>query len=54
MSLTQCIPELESSPEARDAPETASEGSNRGRREVPPEQEGTQRRLWLYRFFFGP
>ena len=53
MSLTQRIPELEPSTEARDAPEKASDGTDRG--EVSPEQpEDIQRRSWLYRFFFGP
>ena len=53
MSLTQRIPELEPSPEARDAPETATEGAGKGAK--PEDQDGTQeRRSWLYRFFFGP
>ena len=53
MSLTQRIPELEASPEQREAHMTASEGEGRG--DVPPEpQEPAQRRSWLYRFFFGP
>jgi DNA-binding transcriptional MerR regulator len=44
---------LERPPEPRDVPETVPEGTSRG--EVPPEaQEATQRRSWLYRFFFGP
>ena len=44
---------LERPPEPRDVPETVPEGTARG--EVPPEpQEATQRRSWLYRFFFGP
>ena len=44
---------LERPPEPRDVPETVPEGTVRG--EVPPEaQEATQRRSWLYRFFFGP
>jgi DNA-binding transcriptional MerR regulator len=44
---------LESPPELQDGPETASEDTDR--REVPPEpQEPTERRSWLYRFFFGP
>ena len=53
--LAQRIPELPSTPslERRDVPETASEGTDRV--EVPAEpQEPTQRRSWLYRFFFGP
>jgi excisionase family DNA binding protein len=53
ISLTQRIPELESSPEARQAPETVSEGEGRG--DVPADQqEPVERRSWLYRFFFGP
>src|SRR5918994_744596 len=44
---------LESPPELQDGPETASEDTDR--REVPPKpQEPTERRSWLYRFFFGP
>ena len=44
---------LESPPELQDRPETASEDTDR--REVPPKpQEPTERRSWLYRFFFGP
>lgn len=50
MSLTQRIPELESSPEARDTPETAAEGE--GRDDVPPEpNEPVERRSWWRRFF---
>jgi hypothetical protein len=42
--------ELEALREARDTPETASEGTDRG--EIPPEpQEPVQRRSWLHRFF---
>ncbi len=41
------------SQEPREAPNTAEEGEDRG--EVPPDpQEPTERRSWLYRFFFGP
>jgi hypothetical protein len=52
MAMTQRIPELEATPETRDNPEAASEGTGRG--EVPPaSQESAQRRSWLHRFFFG-
>jgi hypothetical protein len=53
--LAQRIPELPSasSQERLDDPETASEGADRV--DTPPEpQEPSQRRSWLYRFFFGP
>ena len=53
MQMAQRIPELEPPAGPRDATETTSEGKDR--REVPSEQhEPTQRRSWLYRFFFGP
>jgi excisionase family DNA binding protein len=56
LRMAERIPELEAPtapPESRDAPETASEGTDRG--EAPPElQEPGQRRSWLHRFFFGP
>jgi hypothetical protein len=53
MQMAQRIPELEAPAGPRDAPETASEGKDRG--ETSPEpQEAAQRRSWLYRFFFGP
>jgi hypothetical protein len=43
----------ERTPEPRDAPEAVSEGADK--EDVPSEpQEPTQRRSWLYRFFFGP
>jgi excisionase family DNA binding protein len=52
-TLMQRIPELEAPQEPRDASETASPRSDRG---TTPEdsEEPTQRRSWLYRFFFGP
>lgn len=54
MTLMQRVPELdpvrEGASESREAPETASEGKDRG--EVPPEpQEPSQRRSWWRRFF---
>jgi excisionase family DNA binding protein len=53
MSLTQRIPELEASPEPREGHVTASEAADKST--PPPEQqEPSQRRSWLYRFFFGP
>ena len=53
MSLTQRIPELEASPEPRESQVTASGAADKST--PPPEQqEPSQRRSWLYRFFFGP
>ena len=53
MSLTQRIPELEASPEPREGHVTPSEAADKST--LPPEQqEPSQRRSWLYRFFFGP
>ena len=53
MSLMQRIPELESPPEPREAPVTASEKPHNIH--APPEQqEPSPRRSWLHRFFFGP
>ena len=54
-ALTERIPELEAprdpAPEPPQTPETAPESGGRGE-ETP--QEPSQRRSWLYRFFFGP
>ena len=47
--LVQRIPELESAPEPRESPETATEGATDG--DAPPEPK---KHSWLYRFFFGP
>ena len=57
LQLAQRIPELEAhretTPEPRDAHDTASDGTDRGA--VSPErQKPVQQRSWLYRFFFGP
>ena len=53
MSLAQRIPELEASPEPRESQVTASGAADKST--PPPEQqEPSQRRSWLYRFFFGP
>jgi hypothetical protein len=53
MSLTQRIPELEASPEPREGHVTASEAADKST--PPPEQqEESEHRSWLYRFFFGP
>ncbi len=50
--LVQRVPELEAAPEPRDTPMTGSVDAGRG--DVPSEaQESSQRRSWLYRFFFG-
>jgi hypothetical protein len=55
MSLSQRIPELSPpAPEgAQDWPETATDGESRDDAPSKP-QEPSQRRSWLYRFFFGP
>ena len=42
-ALAQRVPELEAPPEPREGHATA-----------PEQQEPSQRRSWLYRFFFGP
>jgi uncharacterized protein (DUF1786 family) len=52
MALTQRVPELEPSPEAPVTPETLSKGKAKGQAPLGS-QEPTQRRSWLYRFFFG-
>ena len=51
--LVQRVPELEAHTEEREAPETATPRSDGG---TAPEDshEPTERRSWLYRFFFGP
>jgi hypothetical protein len=50
--LVQRVPELESSSEPRDARVNVSESTING--DVPQEQqEPSQRRSWLHRFFFG-
>ncbi len=53
--LTQRIPELPSasSPERRDAPDTATKDTDRGDAPTEP-RETVERRSWLYRFFIGP
>jgi hypothetical protein len=54
--LVQRVPELESvsngSPEPRESSVTVSEDTHKGT--TPTEQEPSQRRSWLHRFFFGP
>jgi hypothetical protein len=53
MSLTQRIPELEVSPETREGHVMVSEEADEST--APQEQqEPSQRRSWLYRFFYGP
>jgi excisionase family DNA binding protein len=54
MALTQRVPELEAPAEPREAPETVSEHASKGDDVPQGPQEPTQRRSWLYRFFFGP
>ena len=51
--LTQRIPELEAPGEKQSGSETVSEDT--GKENVPSEpQEPSERRSWLYTFFFGP
>jgi predicted RNase H-like nuclease (RuvC/YqgF family) len=53
MSLTQRIPELEASPEPREGHGTASEEAAKST--APHEQQNpSERRSWMSRFFFGP
>ena len=63
MTLSQRIPELEApaeglrpeaTPEPRDGPEMASPRSDKDTTTPEGSQEPSQRRSWLYRFFFGP
>src|ERR687898_746873 len=51
MSLTQRIPKLEASPEPREAHGTASEGTAMSTAPQEQQQEPSQQRSWLYRFF---
>jgi hypothetical protein len=52
MQMAQRIPELEPASEPREAPERAAEGTSR--EDLPPKPaESSERRSWLYRFFFG-
>jgi hypothetical protein len=53
-TLAQRIPELEAPGEERDATETASPRSSDGGTPPGGSEETTERRSWLYRFFFGP
>jgi hypothetical protein len=52
MSLTQRLPELEAPTESSGGLQTASEGAAKGH--PRGQQEPSQRRSWLHRFFFGP
>jgi hypothetical protein len=52
MSLTQRLPELEAPAESPGGVQTASEGPAKGH--PWGQQEPSQRRSWLHRFFFGP
>jgi hypothetical protein len=51
--LVQRVPELEATPGTRDAPETASQRPAKAEVAQEPEKP-SERRSWLYRFFFGP
>ncbi len=53
MSLTQCMPELEATSAPRVPSETSSEDKDKGST-LREQQEPSERRSWLYRFFFGP
>ncbi len=52
MSLTQHLPELQAPVEPPGDLQTASEGPTKGN--LRGQQEPSQRRSWLHRFFFGP
>ena len=54
MSLTQRIPELESSAGLQKASEIVSESADKGDASPPDSQGSSPRRSWLARFFFGP
>ena len=56
LRMAERIPEIEApkaTSEPPDAPERASEGSDKGNT-TPEPSELPERRSWLYRFFFGP
>ena len=53
MSLAQRIPELEAPPEPRESPKTPSEERDEGGELLPEQEKNSDRRSWLYRFFFG-
>ena len=53
MSLTQRIPELEATSEPRVPSDTSSEDKDKDST-LQEQQEPSERRSWLYRFFFGP
>jgi hypothetical protein len=56
LRMAERIPEIEATKatsEPPDAPERASEGSDKGNT-TPKPPEPLERRSWLYRFFFGP
>lgn len=52
MSLTQRLPELEAPVESPGGLQTASEGPTKDN--LRGQQEPSQHRSWLHRFFFGP
>ncbi len=52
MSLTQRLPELEAPTESPGGLQAVSEGAAKGN--LRGQQEPSQRRSWLHRFFFGP
>jgi hypothetical protein len=55
MQMAQRIPELEPASEPPGSPVSPTEGEGgRGGSTAQEQQEPTQRRSWLYRFFFGP
>jgi hypothetical protein len=53
-ALAECIPELEPAQEQRDGHMTDSEEPDEGMMASPEQQEPTERRFLLQRFFFGP
>ena len=52
MSLTQRIPELEASPEPREGHGTPSEEADESSTAPQEQQNPSERRSWLYRFFY--
>ena len=55
MSLMQRVPELEPAPEPREAAAAPPpDGATKDDSSTESQEEPTQRRSWLYRFFFGP
>lgn len=54
MQMAQRIPELETPPEPREAPNFGASGPTNSPEPVGDPEEDKKRRSWLYRFFMGP